>query len=197
MPLKLPRFEYSVPLVEEDNRPTLTFHRWWQSVADALESAFNDLETAVIDIQTAQATADATAREAARLASYTDPTNALTSTDLGGATGARITVATHERIYPVQGTIDVPDVSVTGAIVTGEPFAYTTQYSVYYDDPGLTGGVVTYTAVPTASQHATAQPGAAAGRHFVGVVTTPASGGGGTTGVGGFPPGGGGGEFIP
>jgi hypothetical protein len=176
---------------------------WWQQVVEAIEAEFGSLSvataaaTAAANAATAAATAQTAAtdaaRELARLNSYPDPTNVLTAADVGA--DATITIAAHNRIYPVQGSIDVPDLAVAGGTITGR--AFSTQYSVYYDDTTLADTTPTYQAVLTASAHATSQPGAAAGRHFVGVITTPADGAGGTGGTGGGPPGGGGGIPLP
>jgi hypothetical protein len=186
MTLQLPRFQLNVPLVGADGKPTQTFHQWWDTVAKNIESNFNALAQTVLDIQTALATAQAAAREAARLTSYPSPGSVLTASDAG--TDATITIAGHTRVYPVQGSIDVPDVVLTGGTITGR--AYSTQYFIYYDDTTLANTTPTFLATTTS---ATAQVGAAAGRHFIGYVTTPASGGGSTGGTGGGPPGGGGG----
>ncbi len=197
MPLKLPRFERTIPLVAEDKTSTATFHQWWQEVVKNLETAFNALETAVIDIQAAQAaataaqssadaaqsSATATAREAARISSYPNPSAVLSAADVG--TDCTVTVAAHTRVYPVQGSIDVPDTAIAGGTVTG--LAFSTLYYIYYDDTTLVNGSPTFQATTSA---ATASAGAAAGRHSVGSVTTPADGGGGTSGGGYQTPGG-------
>lgn len=157
-----------------------------------LDRQADKIETQVTDILTAQNTATAAARESARIASYTVPTNVLTGVDTGGGT-AKIVIANHKRVYPVQGTVDVADVNLVGvADITG--LANSTSYSVYYDDPTLT---LTSPTMFATTDPKTAQVGAAAGRHFVGVVTTPAGGGGSTGGTGGSPPGGNGGNPIP
>lgn len=211
MPLTLPHFERQVALVEESRVPTSTFHRWWQTVVRNLITAFtkieqqtNDLSVVVADlqavvdqqtimiadIQAAQTAADAAqldataaAREAARINSYPSPSSVLIAADAG--TDASITIENHTRVYPVQGAIDVPDVAITGATIGG--LAFSTKYFVYYDDSTLTATAPTFL-VTTAS--ATAQVGAAAGRHFLGTVTTPADGGTSTTGTGSTAPGG-------
>lgn len=134
-------------------------------------------------------------RETARINSYPDPATILTGTD--ETVGASITIAAHTRVYPVHGTVDVPDVVIPAPVtLTTEADGVTgivnaVQYSVYYDDTTLADTTPAYKAVQTATSHADAQPGAAAGRHFIGAVTTPANGAGGTSGVGGGPPGGG------
>lgn len=166
---------------------------WWQEVVEAIEAheetqntLITDLAAAVADIATAQATATASARETARLASYPNPGSVLSAADVG--TDCTITIANHIRVYPVQGSIDVPDVSITGGTLTGK--AFSTRYYVYYDDTTLALTAPTFQATTTS---ATAQVGAAAGRHFIGYVDTPADGGAPASGQGGGPPGGGGG----
>lgn len=179
------------------------FQIWWQQVIESISSEFGALEaaataqaaadaaqaaadTAQADATAAAATALAAAREQARIASYPNPGSVLSAADVGS--DATITVAAHTRVYPVQGSIDVPDVSISGGTITGR--AFSTRYYVYYDDTTL---AVTNPTFLSTTASATAQVGAAAGRHFVGYVDTPADGGSGTSGQGGGPPGGGGG----
>lgn len=158
---------------------------WADAFLTELETALDDIETNVADILAAQAAATAAARELARINSYPSPTNVLTAADVGA--DATITVAAHSRIYPVQGSIDVADVVIPAPVdLTGKSFS--TLYYVYYDDTTLTGTTPTYVATTSAP---TSRAGAAAGRHFVGEITTPANGAGGTSGSGGAPPGGG------
>lgn len=202
-------------IINPDGTASQQFDRLIEKAWGKIEEAITDLSTQLAAIQAAQATADAAqgtataaqedataaARELARINSYTAPTNVLSGDD--EAVGASITVETHTRVYPVQGAIDVPDVVIAAPVtltleadgVTG--IANAVQYSVYYDDTTLADTTPAYKAVRTATSHADAQAGAAAGRHFVGVITTPADGGGGTGGTGSFPPGGGGGGAIP
>lgn len=150
-------------------------------------TAQTQANTATTNAATADAKAVAASREAARLASYTVPTVVLTAADVGS--DATITIAAHTRVYPVQGTYDVPDVSISAGSITGR--AFSTKYWVYYDDTTLAATGPTFVSTTT---QLTAQMGTAAGRHLVGVVTTPADGGGGTSGSGGLPPAGGGGD---
>lgn len=174
---------------------------WANRLCIELENQLGVISANVADILQAQATATGAARELARINSYTDPTVVLSGTD--ETVGASITIAAHTRVYPVQGSIDVLDVVIPAPVtlileadgVTG--IVNAVQYSVYYDDTTLLDTTPAYKAVKTLTNHADAQPGAAAGRHFVGVVTTPANGGAGTGGSGGSPPGGGGGFPIP
>lgn len=187
-----------------------TFSAWWQQVVEKIEAQEAAQDDLLAQIIAAQAAADAAAadaasaasdaaaaddkavagaRETARLNSYPSPGNILSATDTGGGT-AKITIAAHMRVYSVQGSIAVPDVVIPApADITG--LANATKYFVYYDDPTLADTTPTYQATTVA---ATAQPGAAAGRHIVGFITTPAGGGGGTSGTGGNPPGGAGGS---
>lgn len=190
MTLRLTRLDRSLPITNPDGTPTDQYQRLSQRDKESIEAAFGRLETQLAAIIAAQSTATASARELARLASYTVPTNVLSADDAG--TDATITIAAHTRVYPVQGTVDVADLSVLAGSVTG--LAFSTGYYVYYDDTTLADTTPTFLA---ATDSETAQVGAAAGRHFVGFVTTPADGGGSTGGTGGFPPGGGGGNPIP
>jgi hypothetical protein len=159
-----------------------------------VEDALSNLTTQLAAITAAQATATAAAasataaaRESARINSYPNPGSVLTAADAG--TDASITIANHTRVYPVQGSIDVADVAITGATLTA--LSFSTQYWVYYDDTTLAVAAPTFHATTSS---ATAQVGAAAGRHLVGFITTPADGAGGTSGgYGGGTPGGGGG----
>ena len=194
MALRARKFQQSLPIVDSQGRPTPEFLRVLNEQVDivnailAVTTLANSAQSAA---NAAQATATASARELARINSYTAPTSVLSASDNGA--DARITVIAHTRVYPVQGTIDVPDVSIAGP-VNLNGLAFSTQYAVYYDDTTLADTTPTYQATTTLAD---AQVGAAPGRHFVGVVTTPADGGGGTTGGGGSPPGGGGGFPIP
>lgn len=221
MPLLLPRLRLDVPLVNADGYPSQTFQQWWDTVAKKIENSFNDLSAIVAAIAAAQASADAAAaaaaaaaadaataqtdataaaadaataqadataaaREAARINSYPNPGSIVTASDVGA--DCDIIIANHTRVYPVQGSIDVPDVSITGDTLHG--LSFSTKYYIYYDDTALTDTTPTFIAT---TNSATAQVGAAAGRHFVGYVTTPADGGSSTSGEGGGTPGGGGG----
>jgi hypothetical protein len=190
MTLRLTRLDHTLRVANPDGTPTHQFQRLQQKDKESIEAAFADLTTQLAAIT-------ASFRETARINSYPDPSTVLSGSD--EAVGASITIAAHTRVYPVQGSIDVPDLVIPAPVTltveangtTG--IANAVQYSVYYDDTALTDTTPAYKAVQTATNHADAQAGAAAGRHFVGVITTPANGAGGTTGTGGGPPGGGGG----
>lgn len=134
-------------------------------------------------------------KEQARLTSYPNPGSVLSAADVGAS--VTITIAGHVRVYPVQGDVDIPDVTVTGGTLTG--LSFSTRYYVYYDDVtlALVNPVFLVTTIS-----ATSQVGAAVGRHFLGFIDTPADGAGDTSGAGGGPPGAGGGggaggTYIP
>lgn len=155
-----------------------------QTTADSAQSDANAAQTTANSAQstanTANTTANTVKRDDSISTSWTSPGEILSASDAGSS--ATITIAAHTRKYT-----DVTSKSVNGGSVTG--LAYSTTYTVYYDQVGRTGGSVTY--------HATTDPNiglanAAAGRHFCGKITTPASGGTATSG-GVAPPSGGGG----
>lgn len=54
MALQLPRLQRVVDIVAS-NRPTLAFHRWWQSVAESLEDAVTRIEGNAADLATVSA----------------------------------------------------------------------------------------------------------------------------------------------
>lgn len=202
MTLRLPRFEQSTPLVDENGLPTVTFHRWWQAVANALEEAFNNLEEAVAAIAAAQAAADAAnaAAAAADAAAANAQTTAdgitntselstsyvtsasppiISATDAG--TDVTVTIGNHFRNYP-QPDGSVIQVSVTGGTITG--LSYDTFYYFYYDDAARLGGSVTFHA--TTSAETAAQIG---DRHTVGGLRTPLAGDPDVSGINTDPPG--------
>jgi hypothetical protein len=158
--------------------------RYARQGADALRNA------AMIQAASAAGIGRKAAREATRINSYPLPSAVLSATDAGAT--ATISIAAHTRVYPVEGRVDVPDVAIELGSIVG--LAFSTRYFVYYDDETL---AVTTPVFQVTTVQRDAQVGAAAGRHFVGEVTTPADGGGGTSGSGGLPPGGGGGGPIP
>jgi len=92
---------------------------------------------------------------------YRPLTNPLTATDAGSS--ATVNIASF-----TQRTSSKGDVSVNSGSVTA--LSYSTLYFLYYDDPTLAGGAVTYAATTTKT---TAINGA--GRFFVGSITTPAA----------------------
>lgn len=187
--VNLPRLRRDVEITEEDNMPSLAFHRWMQEIIDNIGASVTDLEVLIEDIQSAQAQAEEAQKETARILSYPVPTDVLSAADVGA--DATITIDSHTRIYPVMGPYDIADVPVTGGTVTG--LAFSTQYFVYYDDTTLEDPTPTFIATTDAE---TSQVGAASGRHYLGKITTPANGAADTSGTGVTPPGGGG-ENIP
>jgi hypothetical protein len=143
----------------------------------AAAAAQTTANTAVTNAATAQTTANTVKRDDAISTSWTSPGTILSATDAGS--NATITVANHTRKYS-----DNTTASVTGANLTA--LSYSTTYYVYYDQTSRAGGAVAYHAVTDPN---TAQPNAAAGRHFCGKVITPAAAGAPTSG-GYTPPGG-------
>ena len=90
-----------------------------------------------------------------------------TAADVGAT--ATVSVAAHNVIYDA-GTVAYNSGSVAG-------LAFSTEYSIYADDPTKAGGAVTY----LATTDKTDLP-SNAGRYFVGKITTPADGAGDTGG---------------
>lgn len=195
MALKLPRLQRAVMMTDREGKPSLEFHRWWNTFAGSIEDAINQLADTVAAVAAAQAAADAAnaAAAAARAAASAAQTAADTAQNAAdsvaadsalansGVTGATITgsdagasatatVSGHTRVYG-----DGVTVSVTGGSVTA--LAYATFYYIYYDQASRAGGSVTYQA--TTSAATAAQTG---NRHLVGSVTTPAAAGASTDG---------------
>ncbi len=191
--LKLSRFNLGQAIVDlKTGSATTAFLRWINDTVSTIGSAYNDLDQLVQDIafslqqsgiaiqtaQEAKAAAMASAREAALVNSYVDPSDAITTT-LDGTAG-KITIADHTRRYG-----DGTSVSVIGGSITG--LALSSQYYIFYLDPARTGGAVTYSATvdPSAA-------GQGVDRHLVGGIVTPnaqgeGGGGGGTTRPPGIP----------
>lgn len=188
MALRLPRFDSSLPLTRDNNTPSIPFHQWWQLTVEAIESAFNQLEGAVVGIQaaldaagiaqaaaadaqaaataaqTAADNAEATGSGAERIASLTNSgVSGLSLTASDSGSDATINISSHTRLY---GNGD--SVPVDAGVLPGK--AYSTKYYIYYIDPARTGGAVTYQS--TISESDAVQTG---DRHFVGVITTPAA----------------------
>lgn len=188
MGLKLPRLQRTIAIVNNAGQPGLEFHRWWQTVAESIEQAFNELEANVTAIAAAQSAANAANAAAANantaaanITNEASLTNSyvtgltLTATDAGAS--ASIAISAHTRVYGDGSSVSVNSGSLTG-------LAYSTTYYVYYDQASRLGGAVTYAS--TSSQATAAQTG---NRHFVGAVKTPAAAGGPSTGYGVSPPG--------
>lgn len=167
MPLQLP------PLPEYE--PSwATFQVWWQQVKAAIEE--NEQAQAIIldTLEEALTSAGGVGDQVAILGSYTVPTLVLTAADVGS--DVTITIAAHIRQYANQTALAVAGGSITG-------LAFSTTYAVYYDDETLLEPNPAYFATTDLE---TGQHNYAAGRHYVGTVTTPANGAGNTTG--GSPP---------
>jgi hypothetical protein len=196
---------FSLPTLPLGDFTHAQFQIWWQQVTDAIEGEVIALEAtnaaleaqqAELESQQAELEAQQTALTATNATlqatilrmsvglSWTTPSVTLAASDAGSNT--TVTVNAHTRVYP-----DGTQLAVSGGSFTGK--AYSTQYGVYYDDATLADTTPTY---QITTDIKTAQANYAAGRHFVGVVTTPAAGGG-STGGGTSPPGGGGNYQVP
>ncbi len=189
MALKLPRFLRDLAIVSPDTgTPTIAFHQWWEAVLKQIELSINAitdaLEAANIAIAAA-ATAQTAANAAQTSANTATSTAKLTTSGITGLTftatdagsSATITISSHTRVYG-----DGTSVSVSGGSLTG--LSYDTQYYVYYDNPGFTGGAVTYQS--TTSMATAAQTGV---RHLIGAIKTPLAGGAAADGGSPRPPG--------
>jgi uncharacterized membrane protein YgcG len=184
----LPKLDRLIKMVQNDQTPTYTYHRWWQDFAKGIEQALNSLQDAIDAAAAAQAAADAANTAAANAQNAADAVTSdqalinsyvtgVTLTGVDTGSNAKVTVSTHTRNYA-----DGTSVSVTGADVTG--LSYSTLYYIYYDQASRAGGTVTY--VATTSIATAAQLG---DRHLVGSVTTPAAAAGNTSGLYVHPPG--------
>lgn len=180
MALRLPRLPRGARLAEANGAVSLEFQNWWQSVVTAIEAQEASQDAIISDLAAQLAAINAVTRSNAISASWITPANPLTASDTGSA--ARITIANFTRYYD-----DGTSVAITGANLNS--LAYSTLYSIYYDDTTRANGTPTFVATTFGGQ---ARHNFAPGRHFVGSITTPASGGGGTSGGGYMPPGGGG-----
>ena len=185
----LPPLPQGQQIVQSDGTASLAFTVLWQQLINQIGSSLTNIESILASIVAANAAAVAAAREAARISSYTQPSSVLTAADVG--TTATVTVAAHLRVYPVQGSIDVPDLMILSGAVAG--LAFSTTYYIFYDDTTLTATAPNFVATTSLG---TASVGAGPGRHFLGKIITPADGAANTTGTGGTPPGGGAGDFI-
>jgi hypothetical protein len=192
MAFELPRLPSALPDDYEQFRLwwTSVFAPYWQTVVETIEAqeaAQDDLLTQILAAQatadaaqttanTANTTASTVKRDDAISSSWVSPGSVLSAADVGA--DATITIAAHTRKYG-----DNTSVAVNGGTITGR--AFSTVYHVYYDQTSRAGGAVSYQATTNAN---TAAYNAAAGRHFVGTVTTPADGGAASSG-GTYPPG--------
>ena len=101
----LPPLPQGQPIVQPDFTASLAFTVYWQQLIANLSGILTDIQGQVAAIAAAQATATAaqtsataSARELARINSYTSPSSVLSAADVG--TNATITVAAHTRVYP-------------------------------------------------------------------------------------------------
>ena len=95
-------------------------------------------------------------------ATYRPTSNPLTATDAGGS--ATVSVAGF-----TQAVAGVGNVAVSSGAITG--LSYSTLYYIYYTDPLIQGGAVTFNAVTTKAATINANV-----NFFVGSILTPASG---------------------
>lgn len=190
----LPRLQIATPLVDDNGMLSTAAHRHFETLTKNIESQLGSLQTAVAALAAANAaqgtantavtnaaTAQGTANSAVAtqnvVSSYVSGCTIGAATTAGGV--ATITVSGHTRIYG-NGT----SVAVTGGAVGS--LAASTAYWVYYDDPTLAGGTVTY--VATTNYTTAYANGAMPTRLVVGAITTPAASGS-STGHGSPPPG--------
>lgn len=190
---RLYRFRSVDALVNKQGQPTAKFQLDYQRNVELTEAAVNRLIGDVTTLQeivdrlvaaekaagAAQVAVEQAQTQVAQQAdmqrvrdSYSDP-GVITASNVGGS--VTVTVAAHTRHY-----IDPAEAkSVGGGTITGQPAA-TTLY-VFYDDPTLAGGAVTYQATTDSSLAfaTTSNPY----RHTVGTISSsPATTGGGTVG---------------
>ena len=202
--LKLPTLPRGISLVDKTGLPSVQFQTWWQSVVRAVQAQEASQDQIIADLQAVQAeqaaqlvqilealdlaaaaqvSADAVTTANAISASWISPAAVLMAEDAG--TNASITIDDFTRFYD-----DGTNTDVTGGTLTG--LAYSTLYSIYYDDPTRADETPTFVATTFGGQ---ARHNFAPGRHFVGTVTTPAAGAPPNDGGGYVPPGGGGTEI--
>jgi hypothetical protein len=184
MTLRLTKLDMGLPITAGGDGPNQQFLKLYNKAMTNLEEAFNGLETAQAEIAAAQAdlatqlaSITAVTKRDKRAASYTSPTAILTASDAGAS--ATITVASHDRIYS-----DASTLAIIGAPIAG--LAYSTTYTVYYDDTTLADTTPNFVASTNIADGAV---GAADGRHALGVITTPAAAGPPVTGGGAYSPG--------
>lgn len=113
MALRIPRFDRTVPLVDEKGLPTIVFHQWWDSVAKAIEQSINDIQDAL---------AAAGIALAAAAAAQTAADNAQTAADTVAATVAGLDIPptgsqTVTANYAVTGTDSIINVDATAGMV--------------------------------------------------------------------------------
>lgn len=192
------RLTRALSIVDNSGSPATQFQNFWQRHCEGLESAIGALATGQINLAAlvnglletqkaisvvSQAVSEAQATAAAQndlqrvRDSYSDP-NVLTASNAGGSVS--ISVAAHQRHY-----LDpAASVSLAGGTISG--LAAATGYFVYYDDPGLSGGAVTYQA--TTDNAAAVASLSNPYRHAVGSIPGPTQTGQGTVGESAIPP---------
>jgi hypothetical protein len=166
--LRVARDDQALDRLNPSNSSGLAFQKLWQKNCESVETAFDDIQSQLTQIIAAQATATSAARESARISSYPNPGSILSASDAGS--NATITIAAHVRVYPVQGLIDVPDVTFTNLPHNITGLAYSTLYFVYYDDTTLANTAPTFL---TTTSAVTAQVGTAAGGISLDTSTRP------------------------
>jgi len=178
---------FNPPPLPPTQPPWPQFQVWWQQVVESLKGELGALETAeealaaAVAAQaaadtaqtaaaTAQTSADTVKRDDKITASSIIPADVLDATDAGSS--ASITVAAHTRLYGDGSTLNVSGHTFTG-------LAYSTDYGIYYDDTTTSDTTPTY---QTTTNLTRALNNYVAGRHLVGIISTPAAGGSDTSG---------------
>lgn len=167
------QLQQSIPIVDNQGRPTATFVRLINDnngnvvaainalaaipeIQQALQNLDEATQAALDAADQAQQQTDATKREAALQGSYIEPSSVLS------ATTATITIAAHTRRY-ADGTSASVNGGTAPATASGD-----TDY-VSYVDAARTGGAVTYIV-------STTPPTQTGDTHVVGAVMIPATG---------------------
>lgn len=202
--VRLGRLRHSEAILEpqragqQSGFPATKFQHDYQRNVETTEAAIRALASSTLNLEaivqglleTQQAVAQAQAQVAANTAqtqaqtslqrvrdSYADP-NPLTAENVGGS--ATVSIAAHERKY-----LD-PIASVSVAAGSIASLAAGTLYFIYYDDPELAGGAVTFLASQV-EEEATASL-TNPYRHKIGSILTPNTPGGGSEGTPTTPP---------
>lgn len=174
MAVRIPAFQQSRPIVDQEGMPTNEFLRSLNNSFKVLVDAQNATAAALAAAgiataaaATANAAATATASESSLVNSFV--TGFAGVSPLSADAAGNVTVANHSRQYG--DTTLNPTRAVTGGVIaTGQ--VNPALVRIYYDDPTRAGGAVTY--------HFTVDPAAApvqgGNRHVVGAVTIPAAG---------------------
>lgn len=176
---KLPRLKANLAIVDSKGQPLGYFLRLFNiELAQRLESAVTGIEEVQANQSAIVADLAIQVDRLKRQIISTSHVDALTfSAESEGAT-AKITISDNIRVYVDE------EVPVNGDTLTG--LDYNKTYAVYYDDPEIDGGTVTYVATlnPTEAVTSATNPY----RHLLGVVTTPAAAGNPPNGGGGTRP---------